>query len=981
MNTDCLELKGNGCNLDYFEKNAYFHGKLMTARDMLAEQKMHEAKLYATNRFVLGDGLVCGLETDNLRVENGKLMVDIKPGMGIDCCGRLVVVKGTGAVSKEVKQIEGETGTGYPEPMYLYVRYKECLMEAVPIPGAGDACEEKCCYNRILEVFDVIYSANHPALSMPPDVDFPSKSEYESDNKGALLKIAQDYYNQNLKSGCSECPEPMIFLGAFNKLGGEDKWKLDETETGNYLKVAHTNKMLYDIITRHVNNFDNPHEVTAAQSGALVSVDGVSNEGGNVDLIPDGAIEITPDNDNNSITIGENHSAKTDNPHQVTAEQIGSPISLKNVQNPGGNIDLASSDNTISIKTGINNIDLTLAKVLQDKISYFEDQIKSMQRYLMDKSLKYKLKAFSQIKERYGSTVAEKIIELVKEALDRKVYTDPEEYLAVLKELLELELAISEEIKDKVTEDSLKKYVLSVEALGKAMETENVSLVAVAQDEVCEMAEWLESAVEMVVVPDVIKQNIDLAKKNIVNAGLIVGKIDEIPSELEPGTVIDQKPVGGTEVPLGSAVDLRVAAAGTATVPDVVKMNIDEAVMAITKAGLAVGEIVEKYSDTDDLPPGTVRIQNPAAGNVVPIGSPVNLEIAAEMTVKVPDLLNMNIERAKMTLEEAGLMLGTISKELSDMEPDTVIKQNPEPGTETPAKTPVDLVVSTNVTVRVPDVTGLKIDDAKATIENRGLILGKETLTVSKTKEIGTVSTQSPTAGVDKAEGSSVDIRVVTEGVNTPNVVGEKIEDAKVSIDNAGLVVGKVESVISESKPGTVTYQSPSDKHIVAAGSSVNLNVAAEPMVAVTMAARERIVTAAKPEEISIIPNVVDKTIEDAKMTIEKAGLVVDNVTEVISDLEPGTVIEQFPPRDLDVTAGSKVDLLVTIREETAVPDLVGLNLDAAKKQLEEAGLLMETWYRVPSSEPPNMVLKQEPVSGTQVNTGSAVRLWVSAIL
>jgi hypothetical protein len=57
--------------------------------------------------------------------------------------------------------------------------------------------------------------------------------------------------------------------------------------------------------------------------GALASVDGVSNPGGNVDLVATNAVSITPDDANNRITIGENHSARTDNPHQTTAAQVG----------------------------------------------------------------------------------------------------------------------------------------------------------------------------------------------------------------------------------------------------------------------------------------------------------------------------------------------------------------------------------------------------------------------------------------------------------------------------------------------------------------------------------------------------------------------------------------------------------------------------------------------------------------------------------
>jgi len=94
----------------------------------------------------------------------------------------------------------------------------------------------------------------------------------------------------------------------------------------------------------HSGRTDNPHLVTAEQTGALVSLDGVDNPGGNVDLIPDDAITVTSDDGAHTITMGETHSGRTDNPHIVTAEQTGALVSLDGVDNPGGNVDLIPDD-------------------------------------------------------------------------------------------------------------------------------------------------------------------------------------------------------------------------------------------------------------------------------------------------------------------------------------------------------------------------------------------------------------------------------------------------------------------------------------------------------------------------------------------------------------------------------------------------------------------------------------------------------------
>jgi hypothetical protein len=76
------------------------------------------------------------------------------------------------------------------------------------------------------------------------------------------------------------------------------------------------------IITPNLTN----RTITIANSVApgLVSVDGVSNPGGNVDLIaPQGqAIVITPNDATNQITFSETHSTQTGNVHNLTAANL-----------------------------------------------------------------------------------------------------------------------------------------------------------------------------------------------------------------------------------------------------------------------------------------------------------------------------------------------------------------------------------------------------------------------------------------------------------------------------------------------------------------------------------------------------------------------------------------------------------------------------------------------------------------------------------
>jgi hypothetical protein len=79
----------------------------------------------------------------------------------------------------------------------------------------------------------------------------------------------------------------------------------------------------------------------------LSSIDGVTSDGSNVDLVAANAIQITPNAGAKTVTIGENHSPRIDNPHATTALQTGALVSVDGVSIPGGNIDLVAGANII----------------------------------------------------------------------------------------------------------------------------------------------------------------------------------------------------------------------------------------------------------------------------------------------------------------------------------------------------------------------------------------------------------------------------------------------------------------------------------------------------------------------------------------------------------------------------------------------------------------------------------------------------------
>ena len=114
--------------------------------------------------------------------------------------------------------------------------------------------------------------------------------------------------------------------------------------------------------------------------------------------------------------------------------------------------------------------------------------------------------------------------------------------------------------------------------------------------------------------------------------------------------------------------------------------------------------------------------------------------------------------------------------------------------------------------VTVPDLTGLTLDEARGTLSDVGLELGDLSSgeAAAGTPE-GTVIGQTPAAGEEVDEGSTVDLVVAgAPDVVMPDLIGLSQADAEAAVAAAGLVVERVLSVYSNDVPaGQVADQTP----------------------------------------------------------------------------------------------------------------------------------------------------------------------------
>lgn len=187
----------------------------------------------------------------------------------------------------------------------------------------------------------------------------------------------------------------------------------------------------------------------------------------------------------------------------------------------------------------------------------------------------------------------------------------------------------------------------------------------------------------------------------------------------------------------------------TVIVPNVVGMSVDEATRTLIAENLDSGEV----SGDGDVVVG----QDPLAGDEVPVGSTVDITVVADgpELVVVPNVVGLDVADASDVLAEQGLELGD---QVGDG--DVVGSQNPEADARVPPGSLVSISLDSTVPppplVAVPNLTGLTLEDAGATVAAAGLALG------NGADGDGKVQAQDPAPGTLVPVGTAVTLTLAS---------------------------------------------------------------------------------------------------------------------------------------------------------------------------------------------------------------------------
>ena len=149
---------------------------------------------------------------------------------------------------------------------------------------------------------------------------------------------------------------------------------------------------------------------------------------------------------------------------------------------------------------------------------------------------------------------------------------------------------------------------------------------------------------------------------------------------------------------------------------------------------------------------------------IVPEGTTVTLtRSGGPAPVPVPDVTDFELEQATKVVLASGLKLGGVDTVPSTEEAGVVIGIRPQPGSGKPPGSTVTLVVSQGpASVPVPNVVGLRQDEARRQLEAVGLRVGRLSRSGLRRGPPGTVTEQRPAAGTNVSRQARVDL-VITE--------------------------------------------------------------------------------------------------------------------------------------------------------------------------------------------------------------------------
>ncbi|MFC9976079.1 Stk1 family PASTA domain-containing Ser/Thr kinase [Spirillospora sp. NPDC127200] len=253
-------------------------------------------------------------------------------------------------------------------------------------------------------------------------------------------------------------------------------------------------------------------------------------------------------------------------------------------------------------------------------------------------------------------------------------------------------------------------------------------------------AVWWQVSGQYEVVPEqIVGMKVAAAEKELTGKGLTVRRhpTTEFSNRARKGEVARTDPPAGSRVAQDRTITLVVSRGLTPKeVPDVTGKPREQALKELRDRGFTIGRVTEEPSQSTAK--GDVKSTSPEGGDKHSPDQPVNVVVSTGMSM--PDLQGGNAQEAENRLRGMGLDVKVDKREDGSKPPNTVIGQDPAPGTGVSRNDKVTLVVNKKnclfgdffcddgprggdrdqQQLPVPTVLGRSFDEAERMLESSG---------------------------------------------------------------------------------------------------------------------------------------------------------------------------------------------------------------------------------------------------------------------
>ena len=203
------------------------------------------------------------------------------------------------------------------------------------------------------------------------------------------------------------------------------------------------------------------------------------------------------------------------------------------------------------------------------------------------------------------------------------------------------------------------------------------------------------------------------------------------------------------------------------------------------------------------------------------------------------------------------------------------------------------------------------------------------------------------------------------EMVKVPDLRGMTEEEARKELEGTdlGMKVENERQPSNQYEEGEIMSQDPAEDTEVAKNSTITV-----------------VISSGEEAKMVKVPNIVDRTEEEAEKSLQAAKLtVVHGEAQFSDEIDAGRVISSDPEAGTEVEEGTEVTIVISLgKDQAKVPELRNKSASEAEAALKDAGLAGSASEEYSDSVEAGLVISQSIDAGEKVDKGTTVSYVVS---